>query len=285
MSFDYIRAESLPRALQELASGNGKIRILAGGTDLLVATNQGRDLPSAVLDITFLEELETFNIRNGGVELGALITHSRVCADEVLRERAAALVQACREIGSPQIQNRGTLAGNLANASPAADTIPPLVVYGAVLTLAAADGERKVKVEDFCAGVKKSVLRPGEMIVGISFPLPAENCFSFFKKLGQRKAMNISKVSAAGCLELDGSRVASARLALGAVAPTVVRVRAAEEYLAGKELTGEVIGEAAALARRESRAISDIRSTADYRDRMAGVLLADGLREAASSLR
>jgi len=283
MKFQYIRARDFDHAIETLAEDHERLKILAGGTDLLVMVRQNKEAPRSVLDITPLNELKAIEIKGEEVEMGALVTHTQVCEFPLLTEQTVALVQACREVGSPQIQNRGTLGGNLANASPAADTIPPLYVFQAVLTLGSRQGERKIKVEDFCTEVKRSVLRPDEMILRISFPLPSKGSFSFFKKLGQRKAMNISKVSIAACLEFDGDTIGSIRVALGAVGPTVIRAVETESYLQGKTLSEDAIEAVAGIIRRESRAISDIRSTADYRNAMTGVLLAAGLREAMTS--
>ena len=254
-------------------------RILAGGTDLLVNIQEGLQNPAVLLDIGGLSELQGIKEDQGRIIIGALTTHAQIVRSSLLMQKAPLLVQACAQIGSPQIRARATLGGNLVNASPAADSIPPLVAMGASLQLRSLREEREVPVEEFCAGVKKSVIRPDELLLSISIPLSSERPVGFYKKIGQRKALAIAKVSLAAWLVLDGGRVRSARIALGAVATTVLRARRTEEYLRGRALDENSRREAGRLAREESRAISDIRSTASYRDEMIGVMLTRGLEE------
>ena len=278
MRFNYNRIENLQQVLRILAAED-PVRILAGGTDLLVNIQEGLENPAGLLDIGGLSELQGIKDEDGRIIIGALTTHAQIVRSSLLREKTPPLVQACAQIGSPQIRARATLGGNLVNASPAADSIPPLVAMGASLQLRSLSIDRKVPAEEFCAGVKKSVIRPDELLINIIIPLSPERPVGFYKKIGQRKALAIAKVSLAAWLVLDGAKVRSARIALGAVATTVLRARRTEEYLRGRELDEKSRAEAARLAREESRAISDIRSTASYRDEMIGVMLARGLEE------
>ena len=281
MKFDYCQPSSITEVLKILSGGGEGIKILAGGTDLLVNLQEGLLFPRLLVDIGSLKELQIMEEKDSRVSLGALVTHARAAESDLLRKKVLPLAQSCAEIGSPQIRCRGTIGGNLVNASPAADSLPPLFVLGAGLNLKSLKGERTVPIEEFFTGVKKSVIRPDELLTEISFPSPGETGRGFFKKLGQRKALAIAKVSVAAWIDLEGERVSSARIALGAVATTVIRARRTEAYLKGKVLDQEVIAAASWMVQEESKAISDIRSTADYRDEMAGVLLSRGLNEIA----
>ncbi len=283
MRFNYHQPNSLQEALEILAREEDA-RLLAGGTDLLVYIQDGLANPAKLVDIGGLEELKEIVEEDGRIAVGALVTHAEAAASPLIREKALALAEGCAEVGSPQIRNRGTIGGNLANASPSADSAPPLYVLGAALKLQSLQGEREVPIEDFLVGVKKSVLRPDEIIVRVTFPPLSPTARGFFRKLGQRKALAIAKVSVAGTVDLREKTVASVRLALGAVATTPLRAIVTESYLEGRELDKKTIAEAARLIREESKAISDIRSTADYRDEMTGTLLARALEEIAGEL-
>ena len=279
MQFEYTKAASVEEALELLAAGGGETKVLAGGTDLLVNIQEGLESPPALIDIGGLTELRGIEEKEGMIELGPMVTHAEVEGSELLRKKAPALVAACSEVGAVQIRYRGTIGGNIATGSPSGDTVPAFYVLGATVVLRNGQGEREIAVEDFFTGVKRTVLEPTELIVKFRFPAPPESARSFFKKLGQRKALAIAKVSVAGYLDFKDGVVEAARIALGAVAPTVIRAEKAEELLRGKELSEEVISEAGLLTTEASRAITDIRSNAGYRDEMAGLLLIRGLKE------
>jgi len=281
MKFNYQRVNTVSEALEVLGGNNKPGKILAGGTDLLVMIQENIISPDEVIDISGIEELKKIEEASGKIRLGALVTHGRITSSEILREKAVVLVESCAEVGSPQIRNLGTIGGNLVMASPSGDTLPALYVLGAEIILAGKEGERALPIEDFMVGVKKSAIRPDELLVAISFPGMGEDSRGFFKKLGQRKALAISKVSVAAVISFQDGVVSSVRIALGAVATTVIRTPRTESCLVGQALTPEVISEASRICSEESRAITDIRSTADYRDEMAGLLLARGLGEIA----
>jgi xanthine dehydrogenase small subunit len=252
---------------------------LVGGTDLMVAWNLGDLNDRVVLDLSRLGEWSRIEQIGAGagaraaagsgtsLRIGALVTHTAVQRHPIVRRRFGLLVEACATIGGVQIQNRGTVAGNIANASPAGDTLPPLAVYDARVHIASASGRRSVPFLDIFSGVKKTTLRPGELIEAIELPLPASKpTRELFRKVGTRAAQAISKTVAAGLLWLapDGT-VREARFSLGSMAPTVRRLRSVETYLAGKRLTPEVIREASALVSADVAPIDDVRSTAGYR--------------------
>lgn len=279
MKFNYQKARTVSEALEILSRSTESTKILAGGTDLLVMIQEKLISPRGVLDINGLDELRGIEEIDGRIRLGALVTHGRIVESSLLREKAIPLVEACSEVGSPQIRNLGTIGGNLVMASPSGDSLPALSVLGAEVILTSNERERALPIEDFLIGVKRSVIRSNELLVAVTFPAMRPDDRGFFRKLGQRKALAISKVSTAVVISLRDEVIASIRIALGAVATTVIRTPRTESFLTGQALTPEVISEAARLCSEESRAITDIRSNAAYRDEMAGLLLARGLEE------
>jgi len=278
----YLRPKSLNEALQALVEWGERGRPLAGGTDLLVRLRQGATAPAALIDIGALNELRGWTMRGEYVVVGALTTHAQIEGDSRLEHLAPALPAACREIGSAQIRNRGTLGGNLVNASPAGDTLPALYVLEAEIGLLSAGGLRWVPIEQFFTGPGQTVRRPDELLAWARFRAGTAGERAFFNKIGQRRAVRIAKASAAGRVLLADGVVEQCRIALGAVAPTVIRARAAEEYLRGKPLSPTTIRQTADLAAAAVAPITDIRSTQSYRRHVTAVLVARGLSAVAS---
>jgi carbon-monoxide dehydrogenase medium subunit len=277
---EYIIPASLEETLRILAEKREKARLAAGATDLMLELERGvRKGIETLIDITRLPDLEriTFD-EDETIHLGPLVTHNAAAASKLLRERAFPLVSAAWQVGAPQIRNRATVAGNLVTASPANDTITPLMALGAWVMLASVKGTRRVPLENFYTGVRKTVLQPDEMLVDIAFPALKTGQRGTFLKLGLRRAQAISLVNAAVVLTIDSSRVKSAVITLGAVAPTIIHAPEAEACLADKELTDEVIARAAELAAGVSRPIDDLRGSAAYRKAMVRVLVMRGLR-------
>jgi xanthine dehydrogenase iron-sulfur cluster and FAD-binding subunit A len=279
MWHNYICVTSLDEALFILAEHGEKARIVAGATDLLLEIERGaRQGIETLIDISRIADLNRIHLdEQGTIHLGPLVTHNHCVASKLLREQALPLSQACWEVGAPQIRNRGTVAGNLITASPANDTITPLLAFGAQVRLRSTRGERLVALNDFYTGVRRTVMQPDEVLVDTNFQTMRTNQRGIFIKLGLRRAQAISLVNAAIILTMDDSRVAKAAITLGSVAPTVIHAVAAEEFLIGHLLDEKTIEETARLAMEVARPIDDIRSAADYRAEMVRVCISRGL--------
>lgn len=259
-SLDLVRPRSVDDALR-LMSEDESLIPLAGCTDVFVGLNAGTLPATRFLDLWPLDELREIGVRNGAISIGALVTHTMIQESTPLSRRVPILAAACREIGGIQIQNRGTLGGNVANGSPAGDTLPVLAVADAVVVLRGRTGERRVPFPSFFTGYRKTVRRPDELI--IAFEVPPLDHTQWFRKVGTRAAQAISKVVMA---VVGGERP---RVAIGSVAPTVIRCARTEAALA----SGASFEEAARVLEDEVQPIDDVRSTAAYRSRVCGNLL------------
>lgn len=261
-----------PRTLDEalrMRRDEGPLVPMAGCTDLYVGFHFGTVPQQRFLDLSGLRTLGGIRLRGDTLVIGALATYTDLIRSALVRRRLPILAEAARWVGSPQIQNRGTIGGNVANASPAGDTLPVLAVAEATVVLRSAAGERRVAFGDFYTGYRRTVMRPDELIVAIEVPRVAGR--QWFRKVGTRAAQAISKVVIAAV------RAPQPRVALGSVAPTVVRVPRTEAVLAA----GGTIAEAQAVLMDEIRPIDDLRSTAAYRRRVSANLLAQFWTETA----
>jgi carbon-monoxide dehydrogenase small subunit/xanthine dehydrogenase small subunit len=273
------RPRSLEAALEILAEGRERPRPVAGGTDILVKAKDGLLPRAALFDLTQVPELAGIEERGDHLWIGAATTHTQMCESPLVARHVPALPAACAVIGGPQIRNRGTLGGNLANASPAADAVPPLYVADAVVEIASISSRRELPITRLFAGPRRSVLESDELILGVRIP-KRDGVRGAFLRLGQRQAQAISKVSVAVAMTTDHGRPSWVRVALGAVAPTVIRApeteRALMELVPGGE---EALRAACAAVRREVQPIDDLRSTREYRREMAAVLLERAVRQ------
>jgi carbon-monoxide dehydrogenase medium subunit len=285
----YQSPTNLDEALRLKAQHGENARIIAGGTDLLIELDRGvRKMEAGgtpgLIDLTRIPGLAEIWETGGWIHLGPLVTHNQCVASPLIVEKAFPLARACWEVGAPQIRNRGTVAGNLITASPANDSIVPLLALDATVTVRSATrGDRHMALDRFITGFRKVDLRPDEILTRISFRALTDRHTGAFIKLGLRRAQAISVLSVAVVVQHTASSadapVKLARISLGSVAPVVVRAKVAENYLAGKQLTDEVITEAARLAVQAASPIDDIRSSAEYRRDMVESLVARILRQ------
>jgi len=269
------RPDNLPQALETLAETEQQWRILAGGTDLCVR-NENRLHTLNLLDIRGIDELVGISEGASGVSIGACTSFTDLINSPVIRERFPSLVAAARQIGGIQIQNSGTVGGNLANGSPAADLVPPLMSLGASLELVSKQGTETVTLDVFFRGLNRTVLRPGQLIRRIMIPSDtgAGKTIAFFDKLGTRKALSISKVSLALSGKMVKSRFAAVRIAMGSVAENVILAPKTAEILLAGDLTRERLNLAGEMISSEARPINDLFSTAAYcRQAVRGLLI------------
>lgn len=271
----------LSDALERLARSPGEWRPFAGGTDLMVLLEAGKLAHRRFLNIWPLSELRGISVADEFVELGALTTYSEIRRHEILAREFPLLARAAAETGSIATQNRGTLGGNIANASPAADSPPALLVYDAEIEVISARGPRRIPYADFHSGYKKMDLAADEMIHRIHLPRTHKGWRQYYRKVGTRRAQAISKVCFAGAARMDGGKIAGVRIALGSVAPTVMRAGATEKALQGERPSPQVVREAQAVLAGEIAPIDDMRSSERYRLRVAQNLLAEFLESLA----
>ncbi len=271
--YDLKVPRDLDDALAVLAREPGVWKPFAGGTDLMVLLEAGQLRHQRFLSIWNLPDLRGIEVTPDHVTLGALTTYTQVQENAILRQEFPMLCQAASETGGTAIQNRGTLGGNIANASPAGDSPPALLAYDAQLELLSSSGARRVSYQDFHTGYKQMIMRPDELLSRIRLPRTAQPQWQYYRKVGTRKAQAISKVCFAGLARMDGDAIEDIRIALGSVAPTVVRCLKAEEVLKNQKLDTGVIGRAKEALAGEVTPIDDIRSTASYRLRVASNLL------------
>jgi carbon-monoxide dehydrogenase medium subunit len=270
----YCTPTTIDDVLCLLAEHGASARIIAGGTDLLIELRRGIRTVSVLVDVTRIKGLDRAWLdEEGWVYLGPTVTHNQVVASCVLRAHALPLAQACWQVGTPALRNRGTVVGNLVTASPANDTITALLALDAKVSLRSARGERTIPLADLYKGVRKVAMGHDEMMTGVRFRAMAEHQRGTFVKLGLRRTHAIALVNAAVVLTFDEDTVADARIALGSVAPTVVRAVEAEKGLIGHTLSDERILQTAGLAARAASPINDIRSGADYRREMVRLLV------------
>ena len=281
--FDYVAPNSAEEVVTLLAGKNGDARILSGGTDLLVQLREGRRKTKLVIDIKNIPELIqiTFDSKNG-LRIGAAVSCHEICSDPNVSKLYPGLVDGIHLIGGVQIQNRASVGGNLCNASPAADAIPALIVHHAMCNIMGQGGSRTIPVEEFCVAPGKNALQAGEFLTSINVPTPKEKFGASYLRFIPRNEMDIAVVGAGASviLDEDGKRFVSARISLGAVAPTPLFASDAGAFLSGKEITRASVKEAARMAQSVARPITDLRGTAEHRKHLCAVLAERTLEKA-----
>lgn len=275
--FEYFSPSSLSEALKLMKDYQGKARLLAGGTDLVIKMKKRAVIPEAVIDLNKIAALSFIKFAGGSLHIGALTRLTEIKDSPVVKEKAPALVEAISVMASTQIRNRATLAGNLCNASPAADTAPALLVLDASVKLQSADGDRIVPLAQFFMGPEQTVRKPGEIMTEIIVPEPKGS--STFIKLGRRKAFTLSVAAVAAYAQVSKGKFTEVRVAMGAVAPTPLRAEKVEKALKGKEVSEENIAKASALVKIDCCPITDVRASAEYRTEVSAVLAKRALRK------
>lgn len=286
-AFDYEASASLQDALALLGRQGSAARPLAGGTDLIDQMRTGRHVPSLVVDVKKIPELNVLSCDASGLRVGAAVPCYRFYEHADIVKSYAALADSCHIIGGVQIQSRATVGGNLCNSGPAADSTPSLIALGGVCVIASASGRREVPVDQFCTGPGKNVLQPGELLVEIRFPARPPHSGSHYRRLIPRNEMDIAVVGVAASVVLDpaGQNFQSVRIGLGAVAPTPLLATAAGDLLAGQPVDETSLGRAAEAAQNIISPITDMRGTREYRLHITGVLVRRVLQAAVARAR
>ncbi|HKP10493.1 MAG TPA: xanthine dehydrogenase family protein subunit M [Blastocatellia bacterium] len=271
--------ETLADAYRLLAEHGSRVRVIAGGTDLMVLMNAHQLGVAQFLDIWRVDELRGIDDEGDRLRIGALATYTDLIRSPLVRQHAPSLVAASRTVGAVQIQNRGTLGGNVVNASPAGDSLPVLAAYDAELEVGSLRGLRRVAFNAFYTGYRQTVLAADELLVAVRLPKLKPNERDFFYKVGTRRAQAISKVVMAARAAASGRVIQSIQIAIGSVAPTVIRAPQTEAMLAGRPITPDLIKQAQETIKREVSPITDLRSTEHYRRAVTANVLAKCLRQ------
>ncbi len=287
-SFAYMPAASIAEAVSLLAQEGEGARVLSGGTDLLAQLKEGRRQARLIVDVKKIPELNALSYApDAGLLIGAAVPCHRIYGDAAVRAAYPGLIDAASLIGGIQIQGRASLGGNLCNASPAADSIPALIVHHAMCVIAGPNGAREAPVEQFCTAPGRTILQRGELLVALRLPPPPAHFGARYLRFIPRNEMDIAVVGAGASVVLDeaGQRVLAARVALGAVAPAPLYVPEAGAALVGRPLTAESIEAAARIAQAAARPIDDMRGTLAQRKHLSAVLTRRALEGAAARAR
>jgi carbon-monoxide dehydrogenase medium subunit len=282
----YARASSVAEAVSLLSQGGATARVLAGGTDIIVQARERRRPVSLFVDIKPIPETQQLSYdADAGLTIGAATPCYIIYNDDTVKRLYPALIEASTVIGGVAIQGRASFGGNLCNSGPAADSVPAMMVLQGTANIAGPNGTRSVPIEDFNTGPGTNVLQPGEFVVSLHFPSPAPSSGAAWERFIPRNEMDIAVTNAASYVRFEGDNVASARIAIGAVAPTALMVPDAVSTIVGKPLTEESIKAAGAAARATARPIDDMRGTIKQRKHLSAVLVERTLRKAAERAR
>jgi CO/xanthine dehydrogenase FAD-binding subunit len=281
-TFEYIKAEDARHAVALLARHASAARILAGGTDLLVELKSAAHAPEVVIDISRAAELQGIAVTEEGLRLGALVTHSEIVHSALIHDVFPGLAEAARSIGAAQTRNLATLGGNLMTCVPSMDSGPMLIALDAHVTVESPRGRRQIPLHELFVGPRKTALKPDELLVDIVIPKRHLGKPAAFQKLGLRKGQALALVNAAASFwtDQDNGSFREVRIALGAVAPTVIRAVKAEACLEGRPITAQAMAEAGRIAASEAKPISDFRASAGYRRDLIAVLVKRALESA-----
>lgn len=280
---EYIAPGNVDEAI-DIVTNHPRAKLIAGGTDLLVQIRHRVFEPELIVDVRRLS-FNTIVADHEKVTIGSGVSHTQIVNSDVLREHFPILVRASELVGGPSIRNRGTLGGNLVNASPAADTIPPLLAYDAKAVIVGQNGSRALLLSDFYTGYRQTQLGAGEILKAVEIPMPCVSTAAHFIKHGNRRSLYIAVLNIAVNIGVSSAGVVEhARIALGCVGPTVFLAKSAEAELLGKQLGEQSIFAAARLAQEEATPISDLRASANYRSKIVSVLVRRALTEAAAQL-
>jgi CO/xanthine dehydrogenase FAD-binding subunit len=282
-AFEFFAAKDASHAVALLAQHGPKVKVLAGGTDLLADLKfaAASHHPQVVVDISRADDLRGIQMTDQGLRIGSLVTHTEIMNSPIIREQLPALVDAAHTIGAVQTRNLGTLGGNLVTAVPSMDSGPTLVALDAIVTVAGTDGKRQMPIADFWVGPRKTVLQPHEILVDIIIPKENVGKPTHFLKFGLRKGQALALVNVAASFWVgDGNTFKAPRIGLGAVAPKVIHAPAAEGFLEGKPITPENMTEAGKLAVSDAKPINDFRASAAYRRDLIAVLTRRALESA-----
>lgn len=280
--FDYYQPESLKEAYNLMEKMNGRARYIAGGTDVIVNIKQKMIQPDALISLRHIEALKGIK-NNGGLSLGSMTLFRDIERDSFIAKQYPALTQAVWLLANPQIRNVATVGGNLCNAAPSADSAPPLIVLGASLTLEGPGGRREVPIDTFFTGPRETCMESVEILTQIKIPEKADQTGMAFLKVG-RVAQDIAIVNAAALLVMDGKKCLKCRLAVGAVASVPLRLRNVEKIIEDEEVSPDLLDRISQMVEQEVSPITDVRSTAEYRRIMSGVLVRRAIKQALENM-
>jgi CO/xanthine dehydrogenase FAD-binding subunit len=281
-SFDYKTPNTIREAVELLWQAEGKGKIIAGGTDLVIGLRNGDHIPQFIIDITRIEELQKIEEKNGTISIGAAVAHSEIGSSPLIKKYAEVLSDAASEIGSPQIRNLGTIGGNIINASPAADTIPPLMVLNAMGKVASKEEEKEVPLSQLFKGPYETNLKPHELLTQITFPKLPSDMRSGFIRLARRDAMAIARMSVAILLQMGKkkNKIEDIRIAIGSVTPTPQRMSEAEVFLKGKPPDEEALKRASQIVSETMIRRSGVRASTSYKRSVVEALFIRAMRKA-----
>ncbi len=274
INYEYLMPGTLDEAISNFRDHTGDAQYIAGGTELMHGIKTGKRRPQCLISLRHIKKLGQITSKDGKLRIGAMVTHSELELSTSLKGKFDGLIDAVSNIGTVQIRNVATIGGNLCNASPAADSAPPLLVLDSRITLTGADESRSLPIEEFFKGVNKTTLTDNELLVEIVVPDPDEESGSAFMK-NIRAGADISKINCAVFIKRQGDICQSCRIAFGSVAPTPIRIKTVEAFLKGKKVNEALIRSAGEMASEEIKPITDIRSTAEYRKDISKVIFRD----------